>query len=61
MGGCGVSGFVGARHVATHATDLNTALRAGMDAEALAPLVAACAAELASLAGAVRSLPRDGE
>ena len=55
----GVSGLIGADRIAALASEIDAALRAGADADAVAALAASCAAELAKLAAAVRAMPAD--
>ena len=52
----GSSGFVGAKRIAALVSEIATALSAGADATSLAAVVDDCAAELASLAAAVRAI-----
>ena len=53
----GIAGMIGAWRVATLATELEQALRAGEDRTRVESLASACEAELAGIAAAVRSLP----
>ena len=55
----GVSGLIGAARVAALAGDIDDALRAGAEAEAVAPMIASCGAELAQLVAAVRAMPAE--
>jgi len=53
----GIAGLIGARRIAALAGDIVQELRSGADDATIIPLLAACEADLISLAGAVRRLP----
>lgn len=52
-----VSAFIGGERIAALAAEIDAVLRAGADSEVVARLAASCAAELASLAAAIRGIP----